>query len=83
MEVIGLFGFVFLKPILKPKLWLFVMIISIVFSLIYEFITELDLREGMTDFDYYLYYVIGLVLYLPAYYGLYKYSQPTDPAWNQ
>ena len=79
---IGFFGFVFLKKIYKPMLWLPILVTSMTFSIIYYFITDLDLRMGMSDTIYYISNVFSWMLFLPAYYGLYAYSKPDDPAWN-
>jgi hypothetical protein len=78
----GLFGFVFLKPIYKPKFWLQVLIAYVAFSTVYYFITGVDLRVGMSDTEFYVSNAIGWVLSLPAYYGLYAFSKPSNQAWT-
>lgn len=78
----GLFGFVFLKPIYKPSFWLQVLIAYVIFSFAYYFITNVDLRMGMSDTELYISNAIGWLFSLPAYYGLYAYSKPSNPAWN-
>jgi hypothetical protein len=83
IATIGLFGFVFLKPIYNPKFWLQVLIVYVVFSFAYYFITDVDLRMGMNDTEFYISIVIGWLLSLPAYYGLYAFSKPTNPTWKQ
>lgn len=82
LEAIGLFGFCFLKPIYKPKFWLFVLIVNVFYSFAYYFISDINLDEGMSERAYYISQVIGFILYLPAFIGLYLYSKITDHAWK-
>lgn len=82
VATLGLFGFVFLKPIYTPTFWLLVVIAYICFNVLYYFITEIDLRMGMTDSEFYISSAIGWLLSIPAYYGLYKYSKPGSPPWQ-
>ena len=79
---VGLFGFVFLKPIYKPKFWLLVLIADIIFSIVFYFITDIDMKKDMSDTVYYVGNAIGWLLTLPGYYALYSYSKPSDPAWE-
>jgi hypothetical protein len=79
---VGLFGFVFLKPIHKPNFWLQVLIVDVVFSVIYYFITDVDLRMGMSDMVFYVSHAIGLVISFPGYYGLYAFSKSNNPIWS-
>jgi hypothetical protein len=74
---------VFLKPIYKPKFWLQVLIAYVIFSVAYYFITDVDLRAGMSDIEFYISIAIGWLLSLPAYYGLYALSNSTNPAWKR
>lgn len=78
----GLFGFAFLKPIYKPSFWLQFLITHIIFSVAYYFITDIDLRMGMDNTDFYISAAIGWLISIPAYYGLFAFSKPTDPAWK-
>ena len=79
----GLFGFAFLRPIYKPIFWLQVLIAYLIFSIAYYFITDLDLRMGMSNSEFYISAAVGWLLSIPAYYGLFAYSKPTDPAWKK
>lgn len=79
---VGLFGFVFLKPIYKPKFWLLVLIADIVFTITLYFITDIDMKKNMSDTVYYISNAISWLLSLPVYYALYTYSKPSDPAWK-
>lgn len=78
----GLFGFVFLKPIYKPQFWFFALIAYVVFSFVYYFITDIDLRMGMSDTVFYTSNAVSWLFSLPAFYGLYALSKPSNPAWK-
>lgn len=82
VATVGLFGFVFLKPIFKPQFWLITLIVYLIFTVSYFFITNIDLRMGMSDTEYYINNAIGVLFSLPGYYGLYAFSKPGDPAWK-
>ncbi len=82
VATIGLFGFVFLKAIYKPKFWLYILAIYLLFSVAYYFITGVDLRMGMSDSEFYISTAIGVFLSLPGYYALYSYSKSDNPAWK-
>lgn len=78
----GLFGFVFVKPIHKPEFWLQILIVSLVFSVAYYFITDINLRAGMSETEFYISSAIGWLFSLPSYYALYAYSKSSNPAWK-
>lgn len=78
----GLFGFTFLKPIYKPNFWFQMLIAYLIYSVAYFFITDIDLRVGMSNIEFYATTAIGLLLSLPTYYALFAFSKPTDPAWK-
>ena len=78
----GLFGFVFIKPIYKPTFWLKLLITYIGFSLIYYFITKIDQSMSMGDIGFYISTAVSWIISLPAYYALYAYSRPNNPAWE-
>lgn len=79
----GFFGFVFLKPIYKPVFWLQVLIGYVVFSIAYYFVTDVDLRMGMTDTQFYVSNAINWIICLPFLYGLYDYARPGNPIWQR
>lgn len=83
LGTIGLFGYVFSKPIFYPKFWFHTLVACIAYSAIYYFITDVNLRMGADDFSFYIGQVIGWVIYFPAFYGLYAYSKPEGPLWNK
>lgn len=78
----GFYGFVFIKPVYKPQFWLKILIAYITFSIIYYFITEIDQRMGMDDMELYITTAISWIISLPAYFALYAYSKPDNPAWK-
>lgn len=81
IEMVGLFGFVYVKAIAKPQLWLWVMVLSITFFFGYEVITEVE--DDMTRVEYMMSLAVGLLLYIPFYVALFKYAKPTYPAWKK
>lgn len=83
IATVGLFGFTFLRPIYKPIFWLQVLIAYLIFSIAYYFITDIDLRMGMSNTEFYISVAVGWLLSIPAYYGLFAFSKPTDPAWKK
>ncbi len=83
VATVGLFGFTFLKPIYKPNFWLQVLIAYLIFSIAYYFITDIDLRMGMSNAEFYISAAVGWLLSIPAYYALYALSKPTNPAWKK
>jgi len=80
---VGLYGFVFLKPIYKPDCWFTVLILSVFYGFFYFYITDIDLRADMTDSDYYFNIGIGWFISMPSLYALYSYSRSTNPIWNK
>ena len=79
---VGLFGFVFVKPIFHPAIWMVTLIGYVLFGVSYYFIANIDLRGDMSDIEYILNIVIGWVISIPALYGLFLYSKRDDPAWE-
>ncbi|MFK8031488.1 MAG: hypothetical protein AB8G18_14725 [Gammaproteobacteria bacterium] len=78
----GLFGFVFTRPILSPKFWFIILLADIAFSILYYYVANIDLRMGATDSEMLVNNIINWGISVPAYLGLYLYSQPTDRAWR-
>jgi len=79
---VGFFGFVFLKPIYKPEFWLKLLVVYLAFSVLYYFITNIDQHMGMTDIQFYIATTISWLVSVPAYYAIYAYSKPNNPAWK-
>lgn len=78
----GLFGYVFLKRILSARFWTPFLIFYIIAGLVYEPLSSVDMRAGMSDVTYYISLAIGYLLSLPGYYALYMYGKGDEPPWN-
>jgi len=83
VATVGFFGFVYLKKILFPKFWIVFLVFYIVFGSAYEFFTDLDLREGLSDKKYYLYMFVEFIISLPLFYALFSYGRRKNPIWNK
>ncbi|PTU76076.1 hypothetical protein [Pseudomonas mangrovi] len=83
VATVGLFGFAFDKPIATPRFWLIVLIVYGGFSVTYYFLTDIDLRAGLTDAQFYISNAISWAIALPGYYALYAFSRPYDPVWKK
>jgi len=79
---IGLFGFTFLKRILFPKFWLIFLVVYVVFGFVYLFITNVDLKMGMSDGLFYGTIAFEVLISLPGYYALYVYGKNNNPIWK-
>ncbi len=77
----GFFGFVFSKKVLFPKFWIPLLLTSFIFGLFYEALSGVDMRQGMTDDMFYISMIIGYILSLPAYYGVYQYGNANKHPW--
>lgn len=77
----GLFGFVFNKKILFPGFWLPMLIVELLSGFAYEFLSNVDMRQGMPDFEYYIAYAVGIVFSLPGYWALYSYGKAKNQPW--
>lgn len=82
VATVGLFGFVFLKRILWPKFWLVYLILYFVSGFFYEFLSGVDMRDGMSDNEYYISMAIGYLIAAPAYFALFLYSRENNPIWK-
>jgi len=78
----GLFGFVFNQKVIRPGFWLPFLIFYIISGFIYEPLSNVDMRQGLSDVEYYVLYGIGLVLSLPAYWALYLYGKSDNQPWK-
>lgn len=81
LSTIGLFGFTFLKKIFIPVVWLWVLVVSLLFGVFYEQLTSIDLRQGMTDMEFYVTMAIGWLISIPGYIALYLYSKSNKHPW--
>ena len=80
---VGFFGFVFSKPILKPKVWLIALFGNISYSFLYYFITKLDYRAGLGPTEFIISQLFAFLIFLPSYIALYLYSKPQNEVWNK
>lgn len=79
---VGFFGYVFMKQILFPKFWLIYLFVYLFSGIIYESVTKVDMRGGMTDEMYYISMAIGYLITLPVYYALFMYGRKTNAIWK-
>jgi len=79
----GFFGFVFYKKILNYKVWRIVFWVNIIWSITYEFITNIDHSEGLTTNVYIITMVISWMIALPYIIGMFLYGRKKCPVWNQ
>ena len=82
IATVGLFGYAFSKKVLFPKFWVPFLVFYLVAGLIYEPLSSVDMRQGVSDSEYYIGLLIGYIISLPAYYGLYKYGNENELAWQ-
>jgi len=83
IATIGLYGFTFSKAFFTPQFWRVFLIVEIVFSLLYYFITNTDLKMGQTDAEFLITTAVSWAISLPAYYALYLYSKSSNTFWNK
>ncbi len=79
---IGLFAFVYNKPIASAKFWFYTLVVTFAYGFIYYGITKVDLQEGLSDLEFYITTIIGFVLMLPNYYALYAISKSDHRVWQ-
>ena len=77
----GLYGFAFRKKVLAPGFWIPFLILYFVAGVIYEPLSSVNMREGMTDSVYYISVAIGYIFSLPGYYALYRYGKKSEQPW--
>jgi hypothetical protein len=81
VAIVGFYGFVHLKRFLSPKYWMVFFVIYLLFNISYEFLTNVDLQQGMSDKQYYISMLGGYIISLPLYYALYSYGKKSNPIW--
>ena len=79
---IGLYGFVFLKPIFRPQFWLILLFVEIPFELFLSLEEQLNSTSEWANLEFFIFYAIGWSVHLPAYYAVYSYSRPLFFVWN-
>ena len=80
---IGLFGYIFRKKILNPKLWNLFFLGYIAWSILYIFVSEIDQQAGMSEMEYIISMTIGWVLSIPGYLALFYYGRITCSIWSE
>lgn len=83
VATIGLFGFCFLKKILFPKFWMIFFPAYFLYGIAYLFISDIDVKMGMSDNEFYISLVVGYLISLPGYYALFSYGQDKNPIWSR
>ncbi|MCM8857900.1 MAG: hypothetical protein LC541_20020 [Candidatus Thiodiazotropha sp.] len=78
----GLFGFVFSRKVLFPKFWLPFLVVYFVAGLFYESLSSVDMRQGMSDGEFYISIAIGYLMSIPAYYGIYMFGKADRHPWK-
>lgn len=78
----GFFGFIYYKQILNQRFWHPFLIVYFLMGLFYEAMTNIDMRAGMTDTEYYISTAIGYLLVMPAYYALFAYGKSSNKLWR-
>lgn len=78
----GLFGFVFGKRIFAVKFWIPFLIIYLISDIAYDQLTKVNMHGDLTNAQYYISTVIGYLLALPGYFGLYKYGRKSTYPWS-
>lgn len=81
VATVGMFGFVFMKKILFPKFWMNFFFVHILFGILYLFVTNVDLKQGLSNNEYYISMAIGFIFSIPAYYALFSYGRPQNRIW--
>ncbi|MCZ6854379.1 MAG: hypothetical protein O7G86_10715 [Gammaproteobacteria bacterium] len=82
--MVGLFGYAFSKKILNGKIWLVVLVVYLVWSGLYPFVTNLDLTAGgmLTDTMFWISQAVGWVIAFPSFLALYLYGRSSYPLWE-
>jgi len=78
----GLYGFAFSKKVLFPKFWIPFLIFYLIAGVVYEPLSKVDMRGGMPDSEFYIGLIIGYIMSIPAYYGLYQYGNKNGLPWR-
>ncbi|WHI50182.1 hypothetical protein P3339_17270 [Microbulbifer sp. MLAF003] len=83
IATVGLFGYCFLKQILFPKFWMVFLVLYFIYGIIYMFISEVDLRMGMSESEFHISIAIGYIMSLPGYFALFSYGRIKNPIWSK
>lgn len=80
---VGLYGYVFLRKIGWPVFWMVFLFVLIGYSILYYFVTDLELQGEMDDTTYYISNAIGFLISIPWYFALFLYGRKSDPIWTK
>ena len=82
----GLFGFVFVRPIYKPRFWLSVLVVLVVWELfLYPALSDYntDLMKDFSGIESIFLKTFEWLIMLPWLFALYLYGKPCNPAWQK
>ncbi|MEM7284520.1 MAG: hypothetical protein AAF438_23220 [Pseudomonadota bacterium] len=79
--VIGVFGYVWSKPILSREFWTYTIIVNIAYSILFYFVTNMDIDQGMSTGEFLVGQFISWLLGIPAYIALYLYQRKSNELW--
>jgi hypothetical protein len=68
----------FCKKALSPGFWNPFLIFYLIAGIACEYLSSVNMREGMPESVYYISVVIGYIFSLPGYYALYKYGKKVN-----
>jgi len=80
---IGLFGYIFRKKILTPNIWNIFFFIYLFWSILYDFISEIDQSAGMSNNVYIISMTIGWLISIPAFLALFYYGRESCSVWQK
>lgn len=81
--MIGLAAFALNKKILTPKFWRYFVILDILYSIVYSFVTQVDQSAGMPHNVYLISEAVGWIISVPSYWALILYSSPSNRPWSK
>lgn len=80
--LIGMYGYVFSKKILSQPVWFYNFFIQLFWSVLYYFVTKIDLYGNMTKEAFWITQAIMWALSIPYYIALYRYGSKSHPIWK-
>ena len=86
IALVGLFGFVFVRPIYEPRFWLSVLVVWVVWTLfLYPALSDYhtDIMKDYSGVASIFLKTFEWLIKLPLLYALYLYGKPCNPAWQK
>ena len=86
IALVGLFGFVVVRPIYEPRFWLSVLVVWVVWTLfLYPALSDYktDLLSNYSGIESIFFSATVWLIMLPWLYALYLYGKPCNPAWQK